>query len=50
MRQWLYRPSSKFQQLSVHELDEPQDWIEINVVDKDERCYRAYLKIIIIIM
>jgi hypothetical protein len=26
-----------FQQLSVHELDEPQDWVEINVVDKDER-------------
>ena len=25
------------QQLSIHELDEPQDWVEIDVVDKDER-------------
>lgn len=29
------------QQLSVTELNEPQEWVEIDVVDKDER-YISY--------
>ena len=30
-------PDNTPQQLSITELNEPQDWVEIDVVDKDER-------------
>lgn len=37
------------QQLSVRELDEPHDWVEIDVIDKDEQPVKAFLFQIVVL-